>query len=159
MGSQGRCTETGFLEFHHVEPYAAGGVAVSQNIQLRCRAHNVYEAELFFRMGEPTVVRESRVAYVACPDAVQTELPTARLPLPAPNPPDMPLYCLHGFTACSRGGDSHDGAGGGSSRGTQPVGFRCPPYLPDVLYASRARVGHAARPLPPPIGADPAFAT
>ena len=35
-----RCTETSFLEFHHVAPYAAGGLAVVDNIQLRCRAHN-----------------------------------------------------------------------------------------------------------------------
>lgn len=33
IGTHGRCTETGFLEFHHVEPYAAGGAATSQNIQ------------------------------------------------------------------------------------------------------------------------------
>ena len=39
------CKETGFLEFHHVRPYAAGGLATIDNIQLRCRAHNAYEAE------------------------------------------------------------------------------------------------------------------
>jgi 5-methylcytosine-specific restriction endonuclease McrA len=37
IGSTGRCRETGFLEFHHVEPYAAGGPATVSNIQLRCR--------------------------------------------------------------------------------------------------------------------------
>ena len=36
------------LEFHHKEPYAAGGAATVENIELRCRAHNVYEARLFF---------------------------------------------------------------------------------------------------------------
>ncbi len=36
-----RFTEGGFLEFHHVAPYAAGGEATADNIQLRCRAHNV----------------------------------------------------------------------------------------------------------------------
>lgn len=40
-----RCSETGFLEFHHVVPYARGGTATIGNIQLRCRAHNAYEAE------------------------------------------------------------------------------------------------------------------
>jgi 5-methylcytosine-specific restriction endonuclease McrA len=35
-----RCPERGFLEFHHVEPYAAGGAATVDNIQLRCRSHN-----------------------------------------------------------------------------------------------------------------------
>ena len=53
--AEGRCRETAFLEFHHVEPYAAGGAATVANIQLRCRAHNAYEAGLFFGDG---VVRE-----------------------------------------------------------------------------------------------------
>ena len=48
VGTRGRCTERGFLEFHHVIPFAAGGVADAINIELRCRAHNIYEAELFF---------------------------------------------------------------------------------------------------------------
>ena len=40
VGREGRCGETAFLEFHHVEPYAAGGEATVANIQLRCHAHN-----------------------------------------------------------------------------------------------------------------------
>ena len=48
VGTRGRCTERGFLEFHHVIPFAAGGDADAINIELRCRAHNIYEAELFF---------------------------------------------------------------------------------------------------------------
>jgi hypothetical protein len=48
VGTNGRCTERGFLEFHHVVPFAAGGLATTENIQLRCRGHNGYEAELFF---------------------------------------------------------------------------------------------------------------
>ena len=51
VGTRGRCRETGFLEFHHVAPYAAGGAATVENIQLRCRAHNLYEAALFFGEG------------------------------------------------------------------------------------------------------------
>jgi hypothetical protein len=43
-----RCDERGFLQFHHVEPYSTGGKAAGDNIQLRCRAHNGYEAELYF---------------------------------------------------------------------------------------------------------------
>ncbi len=41
-------------------PYAAGGPATATNIQLRCRAHNVYEAELFFGND---VVREERAQW------------------------------------------------------------------------------------------------
>ena len=55
VGRTGRCGETACLEFHHVAPYAAGGAATADNIQLRCRAHNQYEARLFF--GD-TFVRE-----------------------------------------------------------------------------------------------------
>jgi hypothetical protein len=43
-----RCTERAFLEFHHVVPYSAGGEPTVENIQLRCRAHNGFEAELVF---------------------------------------------------------------------------------------------------------------
>ena len=45
VGSHGRCAETAFLEFHHVKPFAAGGPTTTDNLQLRCRAHNAYEAE------------------------------------------------------------------------------------------------------------------
>jgi hypothetical protein len=43
-----RCTERTFLEFHHILPYAKGGLATVENISLRCRRHNQYEAELVF---------------------------------------------------------------------------------------------------------------
>ena len=55
IGTEGRCGERAFLEFHHVEPYAVGGAATVENIELRCRAHNAYEARLFCGTG---VVRE-----------------------------------------------------------------------------------------------------
>jgi len=43
-----RCSARKPLEFHHVHPYAAGGEATVGNIELRCRNHNAYEAELFY---------------------------------------------------------------------------------------------------------------
>ncbi len=58
VGAHGRCTETGFLEFHHVAPYAAGGQTVSDNLELRCKVHNLYEGELYFGPRPPSVVRE-----------------------------------------------------------------------------------------------------
>jgi hypothetical protein len=64
VGSKGRrCGESGFLEFHHVKPHAAGGESTVDNIQLRCRGHNVYEAELYFGAGDLAGVRERRAAY------------------------------------------------------------------------------------------------
>jgi len=55
-GRDGRCTERSFLEYHHVQPYAAGGAATAANIELRCRAHNVYEASLLFGLEGEHVV-------------------------------------------------------------------------------------------------------
>ena len=43
-----RCGTRAFLEFHHLVPYALGGSATADNIQLRCRAHNGYEARVDF---------------------------------------------------------------------------------------------------------------
>jgi 5-methylcytosine-specific restriction endonuclease McrA len=48
VGAQGRCAETAFLEFHHLVPYAAGGVTSVDNLALRCRAHNLHEAVQHF---------------------------------------------------------------------------------------------------------------
>jgi 5-methylcytosine-specific restriction endonuclease McrA len=55
-GRDGRCTERSFLEYHHVQPYAAGGAATVANIELRCRAHNAYEASLLFGLEGEHVV-------------------------------------------------------------------------------------------------------
>jgi hypothetical protein len=60
-GPGGTCGETAFVEFHHVRPFAAGGEATVDNIELRCRAHNQYEADLFF--CGPVFVRESRAVF------------------------------------------------------------------------------------------------
>ena len=59
-----RCTEEGFLEFHHVVPHAAGGPSTAENIHLRCRAHNGHEAELNFGSRMPLAVREARASYM-----------------------------------------------------------------------------------------------
>jgi len=58
-----RCTERSFLEFHHVVPYALGGPATLDNISLRCRRHNQYEAELVFGRHGASVVREPRAQW------------------------------------------------------------------------------------------------
>jgi len=58
-----RCSATGRLEYHHVVPFAAGGKATVDNIELRCRAHNAYEAERFFGPEVTSLFRESAPAY------------------------------------------------------------------------------------------------
>ena len=55
VGTNGRCTGRGFIEFHHVVPFAAGGETTTQSLELRCRAHNGHEAQLYFG---PSTVRE-----------------------------------------------------------------------------------------------------
>ena len=60
VGRNGRCSETAFLELHHVQPYALGGAPAVENMELRCRAHNQYEAKLVFE--DAGAVRESRAA-------------------------------------------------------------------------------------------------
>jgi hypothetical protein len=45
VGRHGRCTQTRYLELHHVHPHALGGPATAGNLTLRCRAHNAYESE------------------------------------------------------------------------------------------------------------------
>jgi hypothetical protein len=63
-GNGRRCTERSFLEFHHSnQPYARGGEATVENIALRCRAHNVYEAELIFGPYDSSRVRETPAEY------------------------------------------------------------------------------------------------
>jgi 5-methylcytosine-specific restriction endonuclease McrA len=58
VGTAGRCGETGFLEFHHLTPYASGGQTTAENLELRCRAHNMYEAERYYGRGRPLFARE-----------------------------------------------------------------------------------------------------
>jgi hypothetical protein len=59
VGRQGRCGERTMLEFHHVVPYAAGGGATDDNLELRCRAHNGYEADLYFGDGSAGSARKA----------------------------------------------------------------------------------------------------
>ena len=65
-----RCTETSFLEYHHLHPYALGGEATVANIALRCREHNQYEAEMVFDRSGGSVA----------PGAAATVAPAATLP-------------------------------------------------------------------------------
>ena len=56
VGSEGRCAETAGLQFHHRIPFADGGPTTVDNLELRCAAHNAYEAERWFG---PLFVREA----------------------------------------------------------------------------------------------------
>jgi 5-methylcytosine-specific restriction endonuclease McrA len=60
VGAVGRCPERGFLEYHHRIPFSDGGATQIDNLELRCRAHNAYEAERWFGGREEYVLREAR---------------------------------------------------------------------------------------------------
>jgi hypothetical protein len=72
VGTRGRCTERGFLEFHHVVPFAEGGETTSANLQLRCRGHTQYEAEEHFG---PLLARERPACYGLGSNRVATRVP------------------------------------------------------------------------------------
>ena len=58
-----RCSSTWQVEFHHRIPYARGGTHDIGNIELRCRAHNQYEAELEYGALFMETRRHSRSAH------------------------------------------------------------------------------------------------
>ena len=60
-GSQGRCTETAWLEFHHIVAFARGGPTDVANLTLRCRAHNQFEGQREFG-PRPERPREKAIA-------------------------------------------------------------------------------------------------
>jgi hypothetical protein len=90
VGTNGRrCAERGFMEFHHVRPYIAGGEATVRNIQLRCRNHNGYEARVFFGQarsnGKGGDAREGAAPHGSRPvprDGTGTRPGTSRGPSP-----------------------------------------------------------------------------
>jgi hypothetical protein len=55
-----RCDERGFLEYDHAEPIARGGKSTVENVRLRCRAHNQYEAERAEFMSDKRAEARSR---------------------------------------------------------------------------------------------------
>jgi hypothetical protein len=62
VGAHGRCDARVQIEFHHLRPFAAGGASDRDNIELRCRAHNGYEARLFYGRAFEKEVRADELA-------------------------------------------------------------------------------------------------
>lgn len=62
VGAHGRCGARVQIEFHHLRPFAAGGASDRDNIELRCRAHNGYEARLFYGRAFEKEVRAKELA-------------------------------------------------------------------------------------------------
>ncbi len=66
-----RCTARQDLEFHHRHPFGYGGDHSVANVSLRCRAHNLYLAELDY--GRESIARHYR-------------RPTSKAPTPNASP-------------------------------------------------------------------------
>ena len=58
-GRRCSCTDPGQLEYHHVEPYARGGDHKPATIELRCAAHNAYQAELDYGQEVMKLARDA----------------------------------------------------------------------------------------------------
>jgi 5-methylcytosine-specific restriction endonuclease McrA len=68
VGAAGRCVERGFLEYYHLVPFTDGGAATVDNLALRCRTHNDYEAVRWFGVREEDLVRDARGVYLVSPN-------------------------------------------------------------------------------------------
>jgi len=91
-----RCGARRFVEFHHVDPYGAGGKPTVDRIQLRCGVHNRYEAELFYgpgrRYGGAAVVREPTAFYGSLSDhAIRPGTDSPSEPAPMASEPEPVL--------------------------------------------------------------------
>jgi len=90
-----RCERRGDVEFDHIEPVARGGESSVENLRLRCRAHNQYEAERTFGAGFMHQKRERarkaadrRGQMPATPVAAPAAPPVpAKRPAPLAEPP------------------------------------------------------------------------
>ncbi|HEY4159779.1 MAG TPA: DUF222 domain-containing protein [Polyangiaceae bacterium] len=56
-----RCEARAFLEFDHAEPWASGGASTAENLRLRCRAHNQWQARAQFGSLLASAQREPRL--------------------------------------------------------------------------------------------------
>jgi hypothetical protein len=58
VGPDGKRCERRDVEFHHLTPFARGGQHRVENVTLRCRAHNAFQAELDY--GEEHIAQRIR---------------------------------------------------------------------------------------------------
>jgi hypothetical protein len=81
VGKDGhRCNERVFLEFHHVKPHAHDGPPTVDNIELRCRRHNLYEWEREYtevRIQEDEWLRRQGAAGIVPARASRTRFGTS----------------------------------------------------------------------------------
>ncbi len=83
-----RCTEIRFLELHHVAPHGMGGDPVADNLQILCRVHNNYWADVDYSAAHMARVKAAARARAAGPAN--------------PEPPPVPPALIRDATAALR---------------------------------------------------------
>jgi hypothetical protein len=96
-----RCTETRRLEVHHRRPYALGGPATVDNLELRCRAHNTLAAEEDFGRAHMRWMRGDPIPPPRSPAAPHTSAARSR---PDPQPPHVGTAWVRGVGGGERVG-------------------------------------------------------
>jgi hypothetical protein len=111
-----RCSERGFLEFHHHDvPYAKGGESTAANIRLVCRAHDALFAERDFGR---TFMRSKLLHARERTDQTRERIPELRH-VGDPGSGDISAPCDQGLRARSQ--HSSDGTARGYPAATQRV--------------------------------------
>lgn len=86
-GDGNRCPERGFLEIDHRPPRAMGGLGLTENLRVLCRAHNKYLAEkVFGREHVERAIERSRQEKQAKPKREEKRAAVAE-PAGTPNTP------------------------------------------------------------------------
>ncbi len=144
-----RCEARGMLEFDHIEPVARVGKSIVENLRLRCRAHNQYEAERAFGAGFMHEKRE-RAGESARRQGARTAAPKRKAdveatPAAMSNDDVIPWLRKLGFRAdeARRAAARCDRLAPLESRVRAALSFLAPP----------ARVGRVAERAAPPTGA------
>jgi hypothetical protein len=75
VGSEGRCSETGGLEFHHIVPFAKGGPTTVENLRLQCRVHNAFEGHQVFGDWRRRDRAKQAARHELRPDGVHSDAP------------------------------------------------------------------------------------
>jgi hypothetical protein len=83
-------------------PFADGGTAVADNIQLRCRAHNQHESYLWFSAEKPPLVRELRDYSGRLSTRSGPSRQSSYRPLAAPVPPRFSVVSWRLFANAPR---------------------------------------------------------
>ncbi len=137
------CASRERLEYDHIVPVARGGESTSENIRLRCRTHNQYEAKRMFGAGFMQEKREQSKARRA--DRVPAPRPTRAPALPEPQAEVIPWLLKLGFNKH----EAHRGALLCAAIPTAPLGERVRVALRGLAPSSARRVPFEPRALAP----------